>query len=688
MTGSPPPSSAGRSVSGLGRRVDAFIVAVAVACVAASTLVASIELGRGIEIGNGAVFAIVAVLLVVTEIRSTPLLKHARSSVTPSWAFTFTLMLLGSPTVTLLLSAVVTVLADVIARKPAIKALFNTTQIGLSLALGALVLFAFGVHGPVFDGGPVGSDVALAIIVSGVVVFSTNGIIICRLLAWIEGSGFWTMMRSTFLLSMTADAAMLAIAPIFLITAQNNLLLLPLMGTATFFVYQTAQDALSRAHEANHDALTQLVNRRAFNEAIGQHLAANGPSGNAADASVFILDLDRFKEVNDRLGHRTGDLVLQEFAARLVESLPRHATVARLGGDEFAVLLPDAPTSAMDCARQLHAALSEPLIVDGFPLSAGSSIGVAHAASHGETASDLMHAADVAMYRAKRNRSGVEEYHAIGKQVERGRMTLLADVAEALEEGQFHLAYQPQVDLASGCVVAAEALLRWDHPIHGRIMPDQFIALAEHTDLIEPITGFVVDRSLRDLAALHRDGHEIGISINVSARNLENRGFVRNVIDALHQHGIPSSHLEIEVTEAAIAQDPELIVVAFDELRSHGITVAVDDFGKGYASFDTLRRHDVDRIKIDRSFVADLATSAADDQIVGSLVSLAHTLGLDVVAEGVESAEVADVLRRHGCDLGQGFLFSAPVPFEDLVRLCPSSTQPDSNTAATEAVPA
>jgi diguanylate cyclase (GGDEF)-like protein len=667
-------SSPRRTFSGFGRRIDVFILVIAALATISATIVASLEFAHGFMVRDRVLFAIVSVLLVVTEVKSTSLLNGSDDGVvTPSWAFTFTLLLLGSPTGAIVMMVFAMSLADALTGKPFSKILFNVSQISLSLSLGAFVLFACGVRGPLFNAVELPSDRAIAMIMSGIVVFSSNGVIICRLLAWLEGAKFWDMMRGTFLLSLTSDAAMLAIAPIFLITAKNNLLMLPLMGTATFFVYQTAQNALRRTHEANHDPLTQLLNRRAFNAKIDDFTSSN--PGTLSSASLLLLDLDRFKEVNDRLGHRTGDHVLQQFSSRLAQALPPDSVIARLGGDEFAVLLTGVTSSeAEEIARSVHEQLAEPLLVDGFPIIAGSSIGVSHAPIHGHTPSDLLHAADVAMYRAKRHRSGVEVYHAFGSTQERGRVTLLSDVDDGLANDEFILEYQPQVNVETGELVSVEALLRWMHPVHGRIPPNEFIVLAEHTDLIDSITHFVVQRAIADIGPL---GDHIAVAVNVSARNLENRHFASSLLADLGAAGFDPTRLEVEITESALASDPERISVSLEQLRSAGVRISIDDFGTGYSSFGTLRDSTIDRIKIDRSFITHADRTAADTQIVKALIELAHGLGFDVVAEGVETVEVWNLLAAFGCDLAQGFLLSPAVPLDRLHDLINQSFTPD-----------
>ena len=659
------------SQTSIDRHIRWFIGANALLAIILTALVGYIEISSGNGDVNWVLFGILSALLFVTETKSSSWMSFGGAGVvTASWTFTFALMLLGTPLGAIAVMAATTVTSDLLERKELRKVVFNTAQISLSLAIGAMVLFAFGIHGPILTSSTTPTSWAIAMMLSGVVVFSTNGIILCRLLAIFERTTFWTMMRNGFAVSMSADAAMLAMAPILVITAQNSLLMLPLIGTATYFVYQTARQAIQRSHEANHDPLTQLRNRRAFSDELDEFV--DNASTSNRTGGIFILDLDRFKEINDRLGHRTGDHVLQAFSDRLVDALPDTATVARLGGDEFAVLLPDvSPADASLAAERLHMTLDEPLSVDGFPISAGTSIGVSHYPSHGIAPTELLHAADVAMYRSKRFRTGVETYEIIGSSQQKGRVTLLADLADAITKNEFRLDYQPQVELRTGHVTSVEALLRWDHPTLGLIAPDEFIGLAEQTDLIGPLTEFVLRTAIADASLLDPT---IRVAVNVSARNLQDRHFAGEVLEKLAVAGFDPARLEMEITESAVALEPERMMASLEQLRFAGVRIAIDDFGTGYSSFSTLRELTVDRIKIDRSFIQHAVTSSRDRRIVQSVIDLAHSLELDVIAEGVETQTVWTMLCDAGCDVAQGYLIGRPESIQALKsRLLQSS---------------
>ncbi len=645
--------------------VDVYIALIAAAAVACTALVAWLEVRSEHGDVNWSLFVALSALLIFTESRPSSVMRFgAAGMVTPSWAFAFALLLLGAPTAAIGVMAAATGLAEIIPRRPVRKLFFNVGQVTLSLALGSLTLAAFDVHDPFFNNGEIPLKVGVSMVLSGTVVFFTNGAVTGRLLSFLEGQSFLKVMRQGLVLSMSADGAMLALAPMLVVSLEASLLMLPLLATTAYLVFQTARQALRRAHEADHDPLTQLLNRRSFTQELDSYLVTGERT---TPGAVFILDLDRFKEINDRLGHRTGDAVLQRFSERLVDTLPDRSVVARLGGDEFGVLLPhtDAAT-AMNLAHSIIEAFDEPMNIEGFPLSINTSIGVALTPDHGADPSELMHAADVAMYRAKRYRSGVECYQAFGSSKERGRVTLLADIADGFERDEFFVEYQPQIEMATGRVEAVEALLRWNHARLGRVGPAEFVGLAEHTDLIEPLTKFVLRQAVADVGQLDDTTR---VAVNVSARNLQSRHFADDVIAILAEADFPSHRLELEITESAVANEPERTAVTLDQLRSAGVSIAIDDFGTGYASFGMLREIRVDRIKIDRSFTTALETSDADEQIVASIIEMAHRLGLGVVAEGVERAETWRVLEAHGCDIAQGFLMSKPGPIESMATL-------------------
>ena len=411
------------------------------------------------------------------------------------------------------------------------------------------------------------------------------------------------------------------------------------------------------AYLAYHDPLTDLPNRALLQDRLHQATLACRRDGKPL--ALLTLDLDGFKEVNDVLGHHAGDRVLQQVAARLRATLRQSDTVARFGGDEFALLLPlvDAD-GAEHTARKVLQALEEPVVVDGRPLAVHGSIGIACFPSHAANGEELMQKADVAMYLAKSEQSGYSIYSPERDRHTEHRLSLMTALRRGVDGQQFVLDYQPIVDLTTGRVAALEALLRWNHPQQGRLLPQDFIRLAEHTGLITPLTSFAVDRALTDWVGT-LESPAFRLAVNLSPRSLNDPTFpsrVRRMLEA--RHASPE-WLALEITENLIMSDPERSIRSLSELHEMGIRLILDDFGTGYSSLSYLRRFPVDELKIDQSFVIGLA-SGEDEALVRSIIGLAHNLKLSVVAEGVETAEVRDRLKALGCDAVQGHFICRP----------------------------
>jgi diguanylate cyclase (GGDEF)-like protein/PAS domain S-box-containing protein len=423
-------------------------------------------------------------------------------------------------------------------------------------------------------------------------------------------------------------------------------------------------------HQALHDALTGLPNRTLFRDRIEQ--ALHRARRSEAAVAVLMLDLDRFKEVNDSLGHAAGDALLVEIGRRLDGMLRASDTVARLGGDEFGVLLPD-PTSVADvttAARRVRAAIQEPVIVQGLPLSVDASIGIAMFPGDGLEVETLLKHADVAMYHAKQENAGVAFYESSRHDDDPVRLTLVGELRRALEERELTLHYQPKASLADGSVRSVEALLRWEHPERGLVPPDAFIPTVQQTGLIMPLAVYVVDEALRQCRAWLDRGLRLAIAVNLSTRNLMDLDFPLEVQSLLAQHGVDGTLLEIEITESTVLADPARTRRVLERLAALGVRVSIDDFGTGYSSLAHLRRLPVDEIKIDRSFVSGMDSDEDDATIVRSTIELGRSLGLDVVAEGVETQAVWDRLAALGCTYAQGYHLSRPLPADALAAWC------------------
>ena len=426
----------------------------------------------------------------------------------------------------------------------------------------------------------------------------------------------------------------------------------------------SASEALRR--QALYDELTGLPNRRVLDEEL-QRVVRQSP-GSGERVALLMMDLDQFKEVNDALGHHVGDQLLHHIGERL-SSVIDEALVARLGGDEFAVLLVGMVdwNDARTVAETIRDALSEPFQVDDIRLQSNASIGIAMYPDQAGDASTLIQRADVAMYNAKRSGKGIAFYAAEDDRSSVTRLQLSSDLPDAVAGGQMELHFQPVVDLRSGRVVRAEALVRWRHPTWGLLPPAEFVELAGVTGAIQPLTRWVLEEGLRAAGEWRDRGHDIGVAVNLSARNLYDPGLIEHVGTLLDRVGIAPHHLIVELTETELMDDPTLASNMFGALRSLGVPTAIDDFGTGYSSMTFLRDLPLQEIKVDRSFVQHMHQRSDEFTIVRSMIDLGHNLGLEVVAEGVERPDHVDLLQRLGCDLAQGYHWSPPKPSHDLL---------------------
>ena len=432
-------------------------------------------------------------------------------------------------------------------------------------------------------------------------------------------------------------------------------------------VERLRDEVSEKEHLALHDPLTGLPNRRQLHRLLGATLDQDKSRG-ASDAAVpctavMMMDLDRFKEINDALGHETGDALLREIGNRLRRWLADRGTVARLGGDEFAMLVSvGTAEQAAGIAQELVRELERPVQLGHLTLHPRASIGIALAPDHGHDPGSLLRRADVAMYAAKESRSGVRTYQADEDRNSPQRLALIGDLRRAIENDEITLAFQPKVDPATGAVVGAEALARWQHREHGSISPDLFIPLAEHSGLIRPLTLHVLRTALRDRADWHRRGHDLHIAVNLSPNTLLDDTLPDVIVRLLAQYGVPASALTLEITETTLMADPTGSLATLDRLHGLGVQISIDDFGTGYSSLGRLRELPIHEVKIDKSFVQNAAGDHRDRALVRSTVELGHALGLQVVAEGVEDADTYTFLAGEGCDIVQGYFISEPLP--------------------------
>jgi diguanylate cyclase (GGDEF)-like protein len=418
-------------------------------------------------------------------------------------------------------------------------------------------------------------------------------------------------------------------------------------------------------HMALHDLLTGLPNRALFSDRAGHAIAAARRSSQPVGIAIF--DLDRFKEVNDTLGHLNGDDYLRRIADQIAEVLRPGDTVARLGGDEFGLVLPGVDAaSARPILERVLQMLAADVDVAGVPVSSEASIGIAFWPVDGTEITELLQRADLAMHAAKETHQTILEYSADLAHFSPARLALVSQLRHAIGADELVLHYQPKLELKTNRIVSVEALLRWQHPTRGLLVPADFLEIAESTGLIDPLTDWVLDHALAQLAIWRRQGMTIDVAVNISARNLRNENLAENVFHYLAEHDVAPQNLEVEITETALIADPRRARVQLRRLRDRGVRVSLDDFGQGYTSLAQLGSLPLAELKIDRSFVAGMLTNANDRTIVSTVIDLGHKFGLQVVAEGAESADILGALVALGCDTAQGFALAPALPSDEL----------------------
>ena len=420
-------------------------------------------------------------------------------------------------------------------------------------------------------------------------------------------------------------------------------------------------------HQALHDALTELPNRTLLSDRIRQSILLAQREHH--ELALLVMDLDRFKDINDTLGHQYGDQVLQHVSERMRHALRESDTIARLGGDEFAILLPNTGlVQAKAIAEKLLRVTEEPIVIGEQMLHVGGSIGITLYPQHGEDEITLLQRADVAMYVAKREHLGAAVYDPSSDQHSLRNLALLGELRGAIERDQLLLHFQPKVNLASGQVYGVEALVRWQHPEHGLMYPDEFVPLAEQTGLIAPLSLWALKTALYICDQYRPEGVELDIAVNLSVRNLQDPRFPNKVARLIDEHCGDAKRLRLEITETAIMADPARALDVLNRLSTMGVRLSIDDFGTGYSSLAHLKQMPVDELKIDKQFVIGMLEDENDAMIVRSIIDLAHNIGIKVVAEGVESQALYERLKEMGCDVVQGYYMCPPVMVDDLME--------------------
>ncbi|MDQ1747473.1 MAG: hypothetical protein QOD07_1736 [Frankiaceae bacterium] len=611
----------------------------------------------------GATFIVVAVLLLLGELR--PLMTAGSpdaNGVNISTAFVFALLLHWGLAPALLMQSVATVIADIVRRKSPWRTAFNVAQYALSYALASVGLWMFGYTPSPSHPLAVTGSVLPAVLVAGALYFVANTTLVSIALWLHEHNSLREQIFDNWAYHLSSTGALLGLAPIIVVVMEQGPALVPLLVLPLFAVYATAAMSLEREQQALHDSLTGLPNRKLLIQDARERIDTADDLN--LGVALFLLDLDRFKEINDTLGHQVGDALLQLVGQRLAAVIRPEDTVARLGGDEFALLVTDVGhwENAVEVAERVRAALAEPFRHEGMSFEIEASIGIALHPDHGHDFETLLQRADVAMYVAKERGTGTEIYSSETDRHSTIRLGMLAELRNALENRELELHFQPKADLRTGDVVGVEALLRWRHPERGMVPPDEFIPLAEQTGLMRAITQFVVDTALKQLAEWWRAGLRVQAAVNVCARDLYDRDFADFLRERLDEHGVPPRALMIEVTESVLMADPGRAATTLLSLADVGVGVSLDDFGTGYSSLVHLKRLPVSEVKIDRSFVLRMDVNEDDAAIVRSIIDLASALGLRVVAEGVETQESWDRLSVYGCDAAQGWYLAKAMP--------------------------
>jgi diguanylate cyclase (GGDEF)-like protein len=607
----------------------------------------------------GPAFAAIAGLLLLSEFR--PLFTGGGDSngVVLSTCFVFAILLRYDLPLALALQTVAVVISDTTKRKAIWRTGFNAGQYALSWAAAWLVMILAGHHAQAGHPAALTEDGLLPAIAGGITFFVVNEVLVTRAISWRVGQGLWETLRPDLAFELLTSGALLCFAPLVVLALQAGPGFVPLLAPVLAAVYAFGMVAQRTERNSLSDDLTGLANRKLLG--INTELAVQEGA-----VALVLLDLDRFKEVNDTLGHHVGDQLLVAVAGRLSKVLRPGDTVARLGGDEFALLLPGAdPDLAFKAAVRARVALSEPFVLGGLLIDVAASAGIAVSPEHGLTVDVLLQHADVAMYLSKES-GEVELYDATRDHNSTTRLALLGELRRALETDELELHYQPKADVRSGRVVGVEALVRWRHPQRGLVQPDDFIPLAERSGLIVPLTAWVIDAGLKQIAAWRARGWDLGLAVNVTVKDLCGDQLVDLVSRGLAKYHVPASALQLEVTEGSLFSDSARARVTLKRLEALGVSLSLDDFGTGWSSLVQLRQLPVSEIKVDRSFVGRMVEDPRDHAIVRSVIDLARGLGMRVVAEGVEDDATWQRLSAMGCDGAQGWWLSRALPAAEL----------------------
>ncbi|WP_064741655.1 putative bifunctional diguanylate cyclase/phosphodiesterase [Hamadaea tsunoensis] len=610
--------------------------------------------------------------------------RRLSSAVFPSICFTFAILIDSGLPAALVVQTAAVIVSSIRMKHRPWRALFNIAQYTLALTAAQLVIHAGSMILPV--DAPTGAYVV--VFVAAALTWFALKYTTTSIAVWLRfGGPFWSTIRVPFVSEALTTGSLLLLGTVLAEAATASPLYVPLAVVPLLAVQRLSVLSMQQSRLARLDPLTGLANRKVLISEVGSIAADYARSGGRGSFALLLLDLDRFKHVNDALGHAVGDRLLVAVADRLAKGVREGDLVARLGGDEFAIIAGrlTGPQDAVHLAARVTAALQRPISLDGLPLDISASVGIALYPEHGTDFATLMRHADVAMYDAKHRGDGVAIYAAESDHNSPRRLSLVADLRQALESpdgGGLTIYYQPQVEIATGEVVGVEALLRWSHPHYGPIDPEELIKAAEPSSVMRQLTRWVLEHVIEQLAIWRPMALRLRCAVNVSVRDLHTDDIVEHVTALLRTHGVTADQLQLEITEEGLMADPNRVLVTLGLLDRLGVAIALDDFGTGYSSMQHLRRMPLAEVKIDRTFVFGMRTDPDDAAIVRSIIDLAGALGLRVVAEGVEDEPTWRLLHECGCEVAQGWFYARPMPADELIGWLGRTTVPGARRLA------
>jgi diguanylate cyclase (GGDEF)-like protein len=589
-----------------------------------------------------------------------------------SSTFSVALLLYAGPAAAITAFILASLVSDIRARCTWERLVFNAGQYAVSLTAAALTLLWFGQAPGALGTAELEGVVLWSLLPTGLAFFVTNHLLVGTAIAMQQRSALLPVLREDLLFQLMTSGVLLAIAPVVVVVAGRSLWLLPCLLIPVFALHRSTKQSIADAEVANHDALTGLPNRSRFQQVLRWELDESRPG---ASGTLMLIDLCRFGEVNETLGHTAGDELLRLVAERLVTLAGPQATVARVGGDEFGVLAPGVHGNqeAVALAERVLADLTRSFALGDFTYHLRPRIGLTMYPRDGHDSATLLRHGDVAMRLAKQGNGSIELYSSRHDHLSRRRLEMVNDLRDAIAAGDIAVAFQPKADLLRNRIVGVEALARWHHPGLGHVGPDEFIPLAERAGLIGDLTDHVLERSIAAAARFREAGFPLHVAVNLSVGCLQDEELPGRVAELLDRWDVSPADLHLEITESTImaaddgAEDGSAGPVLLTNLRALGAQLAVDDFGTGYSSLARLKHLPVDQMKIDKSFVRDMEHDPTDAAIIRSSLELARSLEMVVVAEGVESLAAWNALRELGCDQVQGFFLSRPLAEADLL---------------------